>query len=181
MCLFGKMCRLLSRKLRVIPKVCKVMYCGSINGCLTGRDWYWTMRLLIACKKAVTRSWYKTEPPPAKQWLEIVREVFVMTYKLRLREDTFGSKWENCMRNLWLHNGLVFSYIPTYGLSFMSFFIFILVFLPSACKVTLKHGQYALLHGLSCPINIKVICKNKKGSRMLFEYCEYVCGLEDGN
>lgn len=121
MCLFGKMCRLLSRKLWVIPKVCKVMYCGSINGCLTGRDWYWTMRLLIACKKAVTRSWYKTEPPPAKQWLEIVREVFVMTYKLRLREDTFGSKWENCMRNLWLHNGLVFSYIPTYGLSFMSF------------------------------------------------------------
>ena len=53
--------------------------------------------LLAASKKAITRLWYKPEPPVREQWLGIVEEIFgmeKMTYKLRLQEDLFLKKWE---------------------------------------------------------------------------------------
>lgn len=55
------------------------------------------MYLLIAAKKAITRNWYKLDPPSLKEWLNIVGEIYTMekmTYTLRLKEDIFVDKWK---------------------------------------------------------------------------------------
>ncbi len=61
----------------VISKECKVMYLERINDYVTGNDRYLTKILLISGKKAITRTWYKTDPPTVEQWLGIVREINV--------------------------------------------------------------------------------------------------------
>ena len=73
-----------------IPKECKVMYMGNIKDYVTDNDRYLTKILLITSKKAITRNWYKTEPPTIAQWLEIIREIYTMekiTFQLRGREN----------------------------------------------------------------------------------------------
>ena len=81
-----------------IPKTNVVLYLGNLTHDNTqGEDMYLVKILLAASKKAITRLWYKPEPPVREQWLGIVEEIFVMeklTHKLRLQEDLFLEKWE---------------------------------------------------------------------------------------
>ena len=56
--------------------------CGCVNADLV-------KVLLAASKKAITRLWYKADPPICEQWLNIVEEIFVMekeTLKLSKQE-----------------------------------------------------------------------------------------------
>ena len=79
-----------------IPKTCKVMYLGDINKYVLDSDRYLTKILLIASKKAITRNWCKTDPPTFKQWIEIVRQIYIheeITFKLRLRGKIFTKMW----------------------------------------------------------------------------------------
>ncbi len=76
------------------------MNLGSICDYLAGNDRYLIKILLITCKKAITRTWCKTDPPTVEQWLEIVRKLNVtkkLTSQLRLRENVFVSKWKKWM------------------------------------------------------------------------------------
>ena len=60
-------------------------------------DIYLVKVLLAASKKAITRLWYKADPPTREQWLSIVEEIFVMeklTHDLRLQETLFLERWE---------------------------------------------------------------------------------------
>ena len=53
--------------------------------------------MLSASKKAITRLWYKTEPPTKEQWLCAVEEIYVkekLTHQLRPQETQFSEKWE---------------------------------------------------------------------------------------
>jgi hypothetical protein len=81
-----------------IPKTCVVLFLGNLTHENTrGEDRYLIKVLLAASKKAITRLWYKADPPSCEQWLCIVEEIFVMerfTHKLRLQEDLFLEKWE---------------------------------------------------------------------------------------
>ena len=64
--------------------------CGCVNADLV-------KVLLAASKKAITRLWYKADPPICEQWLNIVEEIFVMekvTPKLSEQETLFLEKWE---------------------------------------------------------------------------------------
>ena len=60
-------------------------------------DRYITKILLITSKKAITRNWCKAEPPTKDQWMDIIREVYIMekmTYQLRMRVNNFEGKWK---------------------------------------------------------------------------------------
>ena len=60
------------------------------------QDEYLIKVLLSPSKKAITRLWYKAEPPTVEQWVSTVEEIFVMekiTHKLRLQETQFLEKW----------------------------------------------------------------------------------------
>lgn len=81
----------------IIPKEFKVMYLGNLNKHVVKDDRYLAKILLVTCKKAITRNWYKAEPPTTTQWMEIIREVYEMermTYRIRLKEYVFVTKWE---------------------------------------------------------------------------------------
>ena len=83
----------------VIPRECKVMYLGSLNNYVP-RKRNLTKMLLVTCKKATTRNWCKAEPPTTTQWLEIMREVYIMermTHRLRMTEGVFVFRWEKWM------------------------------------------------------------------------------------
>ncbi len=81
-----------------IPKTCKILYLGNLTqDIIQKEDEYLVEVLLTASKKAITRLWYKVEPPTGEQWMCIVEEIFVMeklTHKLRLQEAQFNKKWE---------------------------------------------------------------------------------------
>ena len=84
-----------------IPKECGVMYLGNLNQYVLVKDRYLIKILLVTCKKTITRRWYKTEPPAVNEWLEIIREVHNMermTYRLRMKENVFVTKWEKWTR-----------------------------------------------------------------------------------
>ena len=81
-----------------IPKTCLVLYLGNIpQEEVQGRDKYLVKVLLVASRKAITRAWYKLDPPTREQWLSIVEEIYDMerfTHTLRMREEQFQGKWE---------------------------------------------------------------------------------------
>lgn len=77
------------------------MYLGNLNQYVLAKDRYLIKILLVTCKKTITRRWYKTEPPAVNEWLEIIREVHNMermTYRLRMKENVFVTKWEKWSR-----------------------------------------------------------------------------------
>jgi len=60
------------------------------------RDWYLCKILFIAGKKAITENWYKSEPPGLKEWMDLIKEIFIienMTFSLRSRGAIFPRKW----------------------------------------------------------------------------------------
>lgn len=51
----------------------------------------------MACKKVITKCWYKTESPSINQWIDKVKEMCLMekmTLSLRSSGATFHRKWE---------------------------------------------------------------------------------------
>ena len=80
-----------------IPKSCKILYLGNMTqDMIQKQDEYLIKVLLSPSKKAITRLWYKAEPPTVEQWVSTVEEIFVMekiTHKLRLQETQFLEKW----------------------------------------------------------------------------------------
>ena len=80
-----------------IPKTSIVLYLGNLTQDNTQREDMYLMKVLLAAsKKAITRSWYKADPPTCEQWLSIVEEIFVMeklTHELRMQETLFLEKW----------------------------------------------------------------------------------------
>ena len=65
---------------------------GNTRQTTQREDLYLVKVLLAASKKAITRRWYKAEPPTYEQWLSIVEDIFVMEkliHNLRLQEEQF--------------------------------------------------------------------------------------------
>ena len=58
-----------------IPNNCAVMYLGNIEEVVQRADRYLAKILLKASRKAITRNWYKAEPPGKDHWFEIVRDI----------------------------------------------------------------------------------------------------------
>ena len=81
-----------------IPNNVMVLYFCVLNeNVIIKKDWYLCKILLMACKKAITKCWYKTEPPSINQWMDKVKEMCLMekmTFSLRFRGATFLRKWE---------------------------------------------------------------------------------------
>lgn len=74
----------------------KVLYFGALREDVINKNNLCKI-MFIAHKKAITKNWYKPEPPSFKQWMDIVKEIFVMermTFSLRSRGTTFLRKWE---------------------------------------------------------------------------------------
>ena len=72
------------------------MYLGNIEGTVQRQDRYLIKILLIASKKAITRSWYKVDPPRKEQWFEVIQDIYIMermTYQLKLRGHTHDKNW----------------------------------------------------------------------------------------
>uniref|UniRef100_A0A671XN45 Reverse transcriptase domain-containing protein n=1 Tax=Sparus aurata TaxID=8175 RepID=A0A671XN45_SPAAU len=81
-----------------ISKSCVLLYFGNMTGnVVLKEDRYLLKILLAACKKAITRKWYKPDPPTQDDWLKIVNEIYVMellTHKIRTQEEQCREKWE---------------------------------------------------------------------------------------
>jgi len=74
-----------------------LLYLGFITGNVLKDDRYILKIMLAACKKAITRKWYKTDPPSQEEWMKIMDKIHSMeqlTYKIRIQEDRFCRKWE---------------------------------------------------------------------------------------
>lgn len=52
-------------------------YVLNENG-IVKKNWYLCKILLMACKKATTKYWYKTESPSLSQWMDRVKEMCLM-------------------------------------------------------------------------------------------------------
>ena len=72
-----------------IPNNVMVLYFCVLNeNVVIKKDWYLCKILLMACKKVITKCWYKTEAPSTNQWMDKVKEMCLMekmTFSLRSR------------------------------------------------------------------------------------------------
>lgn len=79
-----------------ISKSFYVLYFGDIPDEVGKDDKYLFKILLATSKKAITRKWYKEDPPTREDWFQIVTEVREMerlTYTLRLQTQIFENQW----------------------------------------------------------------------------------------
>ena len=80
-----------------VPNSCIVLYFGNMAGNIVARtDRYLFKILIAACKKAITKRWYKPGPPTRDEWLKIVSEMYVMeqlTHRLRVQTEQCEEKW----------------------------------------------------------------------------------------
>ena len=67
-----------------------ILHLGNLTqDIIRKEDEYLVEVLLSASKKAITRLWYKTEPPTVEQWVSTVEEIYVMekiTHKPRHKQ-----------------------------------------------------------------------------------------------
>lgn len=68
-----------------------LLYFGNMSGNVELKeDRYLLKTLLVACKKAITREWYRLDPPTQDDWLKIVNETYTMeqlAHKVRTHEE----------------------------------------------------------------------------------------------
>lgn len=80
-----------------IPKTSTVLYLGNLGGNIVAKPDRYIFKILIAAsKKAITKKWYKPEPPDRDDWLKLVKEMYIMedlTHRIRLQVDTCVEKW----------------------------------------------------------------------------------------
>ena len=73
------------------------IYLGLITDDVIGKKEKHLFKILsLAAKKAITRSWLKTDPPGLSHWLEIVEEIRSMeqlTDSLRLKMEPYTLRW----------------------------------------------------------------------------------------
>ena len=63
----------------IVPNNVIVLYFCVLNeNVVIKKDWYLCKILLIACKKATTKCWYKTESPSLNQWMDRVKDLCTM-------------------------------------------------------------------------------------------------------
>lgn len=90
-----------------IPLKCETMYLGDVPGSKwSNGDKRLLNMLLVASKKAITRKWWKVEPPTTEDWINIVHDIYVMeklSFSLRMQKDRFyeiWTKWTEYMKPL---------------------------------------------------------------------------------
>ena len=96
---WGNVCTTVAKILGyTIPNNVTVLYFCVLNeNVVIKNDWYLCKILLMACKKVITKCWYKTESPSINQWMNKVKEMCLMekmTFSLPSRGATFSRKWE---------------------------------------------------------------------------------------
>lgn len=81
-----------------IPQSCKMLYFGILTGNVVLRDDRYLLKILLAaCKKAITKRWYKPDPPTQNEWLKIVRGIHdmeLLTHRIRSQEQQCQEKWK---------------------------------------------------------------------------------------
>lgn len=73
------------------------LYLGNNTQSVLKEDMYLVNILCVACKKSITRNWYKSDTPSLGEWMEIVKEIYnmeEMTLILRLKKDLFLKYWK---------------------------------------------------------------------------------------
>lgn len=74
-----------------------VIYLGNLPTGLRKTDRYLLQILLAASKKAITRKWLSQDSPTIDEWIEIVKEIYVMehlTFSLRHARKKCEAYWE---------------------------------------------------------------------------------------
>ena len=83
-----------------IPNEPRYIYLGLIPDDVIGNEDIYLFKILsLVAKKAITRSWLKTDPPGLSHWLDIVEEmrsVEKLTYSLRLKMELYTVRWTKC-------------------------------------------------------------------------------------
>ncbi len=82
---------------KIPNNVMALYFCVLKDYVIIKKDQYLCKILLLACKKTITKNWYKTESPSLNQWMDKVKEICAMekmTFCLRSRGVTFSRKWE---------------------------------------------------------------------------------------
>ena len=74
-----------------------VLYLGNLTEInVQAGDLYLVKILLVASRKAITRAWYRVDPPTKEQWLSAVEEIYDMerfTFILRVQGGKPDSRW----------------------------------------------------------------------------------------
>ena len=81
-----------------IPRDPLVLYLGLLPGnCIHKKDIYLFKIMILACKKAITRNWFRADPPGTGQWLTILEEIYSvekLTYLLKFKRKTLDNRWD---------------------------------------------------------------------------------------
>lgn len=81
----------------VFPPSFTIMYLGKIDlQQINNKEKKLFQILLTASKKALTRKWLKPERPTVEEWIDVVKEIYMMekiSFALKLQLDVFYSMW----------------------------------------------------------------------------------------